>query len=254
MLDAITFLIGIVIGLSSGLFGIGGALVSTPMLNLWVGLTAKLALATPLPATIPAAISGSVAYSKARLVRFDVVKRMLLAAMPLNILGAYLTSFAPDVMLLLLTGVVLAYSSWLFVRRGFRKGAATAVQEAEQPFGTAAYIAGAAAGFVSGFLAIGGGIVMVPAFVKILRLPTKIALATSLLCVAALAVPGVIVHALLGHIDWHVSLVLSVAVVPSGYLGARLATSLRTVTIERLYGSLMLCFAVYFLIVNLLRL
>lgn len=255
MQAGITILIGLFIGMSAGMFGIGGALVATPMLKLWLGLSAKLALATPLPAAIPAALSGSVAYSRAGLVRYDVVWRVLATALPMNVLGAYLTRWAADSLLMIATGCVLAYTAWAFIRRGWKRGDAGAegVVEgaAEQRFGLLAHAAGALAGFTSGFLAIGGGIVMVPAFVRILRMPMKSALATSLVCVAALAIPGVVVHGLLEHIDWDVALILCAAVVPMSYLGARLATRLRNTTLERIYGVVMLAFALYFVVMNL---
>ena len=249
----ITAVIGIVIGMSSGMFGIGGALIATPLLHVLLGMPAKLALATPLPAAIPAAISGSIAYARNRLVRFDIAWRVLLTAMPMNIVGAYLTQYAGDSFLMVATGAVMVYSAWSFIRRGFKRGAAAEIAEPEQQMNATAYVAGALAGFMSGFLAIGGGIVMVPAFVKILRMPIKSALATSLLCVAALGVTGVAVHAKLGHVDWHVALILSVAVIPASYVGARLATSLKNSTLERVYGVVMLAFALYFVINSLMQ-
>lgn len=240
------------IGLSSGMFGIGGALLATPMLKLWLGLPPLLALATPLPAAIPSAISGTIAYARANLVRFDVAWRTLIFAMPMNIAGAYLTRYTSGTLLMIATGLVLVYSAYTFMQRGWGKEVPEVAQgDAEIPPGPFLYISGAIAGFTSGFLAIGGGIVMVPAFVKVLHMPIKQALATSLLCVAALAIPGVIVHGLLDHIDWQVALTLCITVVPMSYLGARLATSLKNRTLERIYGVAMMIFAIYFIIENL---
>ena len=63
-------------------------------------------------------------------------------------------------------------------------------------------VVGAVAGFVSGLLGVGGGIVMVPAFTAVLGMPLKRALGTSLVVIVVLAIPGTIVHWALGHIDW----------------------------------------------------
>lgn len=244
--------IGAFIGFVSGMFGIGGALLATPLLKLGLGLPDLLALATPLVAAIPSAISGSMAYMRERLVRFDVAWRVLVMAMPMTVFGAFLTKVIPGPVLMIITGAVLAYSAWIFIQRGF--GKQENIQAAEQPLiGPAMYVAGALAGFLAGFLAIGGGIVLVPVFVKIVRLPTKQALATSLLCVAGLAIPGLITHGLLGHIDWPLGGLLCISVIPMSYLGARLATSLRNATIERVYGVVMLGFAIFFIIKNLWR-
>lgn len=108
-------------------------------------------------------------------------------------------------------------------------------------------ITGALAGFLAGFLAIGGGLIMVPAFVRFNRMKFKQATATSLFCVAILSIPATLGHWLLGHIDWSVALVLAVCSTPMSFLGARWAITLRNRTLERIYGTLMMLFACYFL-------
>ena len=62
-----------------------------------------------------------------------------------------------------------------------------------------------------------------PAFASWVRLTVKESVATSLLCVGALAVPGMITHAVLGNIDWAFAIPLAVAVIPGAQLGAHLA-------------------------------
>lgn len=247
----IVILIGALSGLSSGMFGIGGALLATPLLKIGLGLTPLLALATPLPATLPSAVSGSIGYARKHILRFDIAWRVLVFAMPMNILGAYLTRFTPGSVLMIATGIMLLYSAWTFLRRGWKKQPMAEQPVEEKRFGALACASGALTGFISGFLAIGGGAVMVPAFVAILGLPMKQALATSLLCVAALAIPGVVVHHLNGSIDWSIALLLCLVVVPFSYLGARLASALRTSTLEKTYGGVMLAFALYFIIINI---
>ena len=82
---------------------------------------------------------------------------------------------------------------------------------------------GLVAGFVSGLLGIGGGLVMVPMLAGWLGMPLKRALGTSLLAIVALVIPGTITHAVLGHIDWAVVLVVTVGAVPGARLGAQIA-------------------------------
>ncbi|HEX2042319.1 MAG TPA: sulfite exporter TauE/SafE family protein, partial [Acidimicrobiales bacterium] len=82
---------------------------------------------------------------------------------------------------------------------------------------------GAVAGSLSGLLGVGGGVVLVPGFSEMLRLPLKTAIATSLACVGILAVPSTAAHALLGDIHWRMALLLAVAVVPGSRLGAVLS-------------------------------
>lgn len=249
-----TILIGAFIGLNSGMFGVGGALLATPLLRVILGLSEVYSVATPLPAAIPAAISGSFVYLRQGTVRFDVAWRALVAAIPLSQIGVLVTIQTSGLLLMVLTGLVLGYSAWLFIERGYRDPAVLPTERTvAQQHALLLYASGAVAGFVSGFLAIGGGIVLVPAFVKVLRMNTKEAVATSLFCVAALAIPGTIGHGIAGNIHWETALWLSAGVVPFGYIGARVASKMRTRTLERSYGFVMLFFAVYFVIDQVMR-
>ena len=93
------------------------------------------------------------------------------------------------------------------------------------------------AGFVSGLLGIGGGLVMVPLLAGWLRMPLKRALGTSLLVIVALVVPGTVVHAALGHIDLGVCLALVVGGVPGARLGAALALGAKERTLRLVVGG-----------------
>jgi len=105
---------------------------------------------------------------------------------------------------------------------------------------------GLAAGFVSGLLGVGGGIIIVPLLSGILRMPLKRALGTSLLAIVALVIPGTIVHAALGHIDWAIFAALTLGAVPGARIGARLALGARERTLRLLVGSFLLVVAVVY--------
>jgi uncharacterized protein len=254
----LTLAIGAVIGISGGLFGIGGALVATPLLKLLLDMPAMLALATPLPVALPSALSGSVAYYRSGLICFPVVRRVLLVALPANVLGTWLTAFVPGTVMMMLTGGFIVVVGGTFFVRGWllreHPDAPTVTFSSSDSsseltlYSTRILCTGAVAGFLAGFLAIGGGLVMVPAFVRALRMGFKQASATSLFCVAVLSVPASIGHFWLGHIDWRVALGLTVTAVPMAYLGARAAIRLRNRVLERAYGTFMIAFALYFLL------
>ena len=72
-----------------------------------------------------------------------------------------------------------------------------------------------AVGFLAGLLANAGGFLLVPLYLAALKLPIKTALSCSLAVAAVLAIPGTLVHAALGHIDWTVTLVFGAASVPA---------------------------------------
>jgi hypothetical protein len=235
--------VGAITGFSSGLFGIGGALVGTPLLRIAVGMAPLLALATPLPVAIPSALSGAIAYWRRGLVDRTLTLRTLRTALPMTIVGSAATHWTSGTVLMVATACALVYVAFAMLRPN-----PSADSEGVERSPAMIALATGFAGFVAGFLAIGGGIVLVPVFVRWLGIPVHRALATSLVCVAAMAVPGTIVHGVLGHIDWLAAAVLAVATVPTSWAGARLALRLRSRTLEIAYGVFLALFGVWFMV------
>jgi uncharacterized membrane protein YfcA len=99
---------------------------------------------------------------------------------------------------------------------------------------------------VSGLLGVGGGIVMVPAFTVLLGMPLKRALGTSLVVISALVVPGTIVHAWLGNIDWAIFLALTIGVIPGARIGALVAIGARERTLRMTVGLFLLVIGVVY--------
>jgi hypothetical protein len=77
-------------------------------------------------------------------------------------------------------------------------------------------------------------------------MPLKRALGTSLVTIAALVVPGTIVHWWLGHIDWAIFAVLTVGVVPGARIGAGIALGAREQTLRMTVGLFLLAIALLY--------
>jgi uncharacterized protein len=232
------FAIGLVAGVLSGLFGVGGGIVMTPGLQTIVGAAPIVALATPLPVILPTALTGALTYRKAGEIDERAAFWMIGPGVLASISGAFLTSFVDTHLLLVITAALLAYQAVSIVRAG-RVDRGPALEPAPWTFAGI----GVLAGFVSGLLGIGGGLVMVPLMAGRLGMPLKRALGTSLLAIVALVVPGTIVHAALGHIDWPLFLVATLGAVPGARLGATLALGARERTLRVLVGGFLLIVA-----------
>jgi uncharacterized membrane protein YfcA len=92
-------------------------------------------------------------------------------------------------------------------------------------------------GVLAGLLANSGGFLLAPLYIVVLRKPIKTAFACSLVVAAVLAVPGTVVHALLGHIDWGVVAVFGITAIPLSYVGGRVAIRTHAPRLERWYGA-----------------
>jgi uncharacterized membrane protein YfcA len=239
--DALTLIAGIVTGVLSAAFGVGGAVVSTPAIRA-LGASATIAIGTTLPSILPSAVSGTMRYTRDRLIEWRVVWWTAPFGMASAVGGSLLSKVVPGNghWLMLLTAGLLGFTAWRMARQpDAAEPSDTARAEAETdremlPLHTTAHDAlrdgpvvlaaiGIGAGLLSGLLGIGGGVVMVPAFSEIVGIPLKASIATSLACVGLLATPGTITHGLLGDINWTFALFLAIGVIPGARLGAALA-------------------------------
>lgn len=242
--DALTLVLvviaGFFTGVLSGMFGVGGAVVSTPAIRA-LGATPLEAVGSTLPSIIPSSISGTLRYHRDGLIRWKVVAWTGLSGSLAAVLGALASEVVPGNghLLMIMTAGLVGFTAFRMARSPARPDPADAEEPdpasdpdllaAPEPAGVVRSewwrlaIIGVAAGLLSGLLGIGGGLLMVPLFTAWVRLSIKEAIGTSLACVGILAVPGVITHQLLGHIDWFFALPLSIAVIPGARIGAHLA-------------------------------
>ncbi len=235
---ALGILIGLVSGVLSGLFGVGGGIVMTPGLQVVLDAAPIVALATPLPVILPTALTGALTYRRAGELDERAAAWMIGPGVPASIVGALLTTFVDTHVLLVITAALLAYQS-VGILRGSRDRRGPSFEATPSM-----YIGiGIFAGFVSGLLGIGGGLVIVPLLAGWLGMPLKRALGTSLLAIVALVIPGTITHAALGHIDWTLVAIVAIGAVPGALIGATVALGTHERTLRMLVGSFLLIVA-----------
>ena len=238
-------LIGIGIGFLSGLLGKGGSAIATPLLHA-VGFPAVVAVASPLPATIPSTMAAGYAFAQERLINWRVVRWSIGCGIPATVVGALVTRWVGGESLVIATDIVLiGLGTKLLIEN--RRAAHT---ERKPPRETRVMLATVAVivGFTAGLLANSGGFLLAPLFATVLRLPIKTALASSLAVATVLAIPGTAVHAALGHIDWVLVAVLASTSVPLSFLGARVALRTDPARLEGFYGVALVVLGTVFLI------
>jgi hypothetical protein len=237
-------LIGVVIGFLGGLLGKGGSAIATPLLHA-IGVPAIIAVASPLPATVPSTMVASWAYSRERLIDWRVVRWSVAFGIPATIGGALLTRWISGGVLVKVTDVVLIGlgARILMGARGPEKPTRAAADLSRWMLAGVAITVGVA----SGLLANSGGFLLAPLFVTALRLPIKSALASSLAVASVLAIPGTVVHAALGHIDWTLVAVFASTSVPLSFLGARVAMRTDPRRLEKIYGMALVALGAVFL-------
>jgi len=236
--------IGAVVGFLGGLFGKGGSAIATPLLAA-IGIPPYVAVASPLPATIPATLVAARTYWRANHVDWRLVRWTIAVGFPATLLGAYATRWVGGNVLVLATEVILAALGLRFL---VRPGLPDEIVRDPDWMRTRMVAVAAAVGITAGLLANSGGFLFAPLFVVVLHRGIKDAFGSSLTIGAALAVPGAFVHATLGHIDWTVVVVFGAASIPLSYVGARVALRTHSVKLERLYGAVLATLGVTLLV------
>lgn len=238
--------VGLAVGFLGGLFGKGGSAIATPLLHA-LGVPAIVAVAAPLPATIPSTLVASAAYWRARLVDREVLVWSVAFGVPFTVAGAVATRWVSGGVLVSVTDVIVAGLGLRFL---LAPGDPHEITVEPSLFHLRLAVVASVTGLASGLLANSGGFLLAPLYLAVLRLPLKTSFACSLAVAAVLAVPGTIVHAALGHIDWRVVAVFGTFSVPFSYLGARVALHADSARLERIYGGVLTVLGVGFLVAN----
>ena len=287
----IAALVGVGVGVLSGLLGIGGGTIMVPLFRLVFGMEPIAATATSLFTIVPTSISGmwKHAKNKTSLPRVGIVCG--LAGACLSPVGVWAANVSPGWAIMGAAAVVVAYSSFTMLKKalaapkggaakercqaGEKKATSDAVAVSAAPVAaggsgaagaqaapfeapaiklTPKYVAkvafiGVIAGFMSGYVGVGGGFIMVPLFVSMLGIPMRLASGTSLTAVCILAIPGVIEQAVLGNIDYMVGIAMMVGSIPGAVVGANLVKRVPERALRFTFAAFLLLMAVL-LIVN----
>lgn len=241
-------LLGAGIGFLGGMLGKGGSALATPFL-VALGIPPIVALAAPLPATVPGTLIAARRYGRLGLIDRDVFVWSLIAGVPATVIGAIATRWVDAHALVEVTdGVIVA----LGIRMLARPGGEATVDRVDASDRSRTIAVAVVTGLAAGLLANSGGFLLAPLFVAVLGLGIKPAFGTSLAVAAVMAIPGTLVHLSLGHLDPWVVGAFAVGSVPLSGLGAKVALATDAARLERSYGVILVLLGCVFLLGPLL--
>lgn len=257
-------IIGLTAGVFSGLFGIGGGVIIVPALTIFAGFGTVEAISTSLAALLlPVGIFAVIAYYRAGLLEIKSSALVAIGLLTTSYLGALITLALPVDTLRFLYGLFLLYVAWRFIEprklyrewQKNREAPATETPKTEESPpefpDTPWYVillVGLVAGLASGMFGIGGGAVIVPALVAILKYDQKLAVGTSLgALLLPVGLPGVLAFSNEGVLDFPVAAIVAVGLLIGAVFGARIALNLPSKTIKRMYGVFLVFVALRFI-------
>ncbi len=245
-------LVGVGVGVLSGLLGIGGGTVLVPIFRLAFGMAPVGATATSLFTIVPTSVSGVVEHVRHRTCIPALGVAAGLGGALTSPLGVWLASVSPGWLIMLAAALIIGYSAVNMLRKairmkprggavGERVSTAEDTTEGTPKMTRKQLVMGAAiglfAGLASGYVGVGGGFIMVPLMLSLVGITMKQASGTSLVAVAILAVPGVISQALLGNVHYLAGIAVAAGSIPGAIVGARLVQVVPERQLRFLFGG-----------------
>ena len=245
--------LGFLVGVLSGMFGVGGGFLTTPLL-IFYGIPPTVAVASATTQITGASVSGAMVHMRRGGVDLKMAGVMIAGGLFGSVVGAALfrvlqTSGQIDVVIGLLYVVILAAIGFLMLKDSLTAlGYIGAKEPAPAPprhnrwvaslplrwrfYSSGLYlspVAPLALGFLAGvltvFLGIGGGFILVPAMIYLLGMPARVVVGTSLVMILAVSAATTMIHSLTTRA---VDIVLAGLLLAGGVIGAQYGAILTT--------------------------
>ena len=227
-----------VMGLSLGLLGGGGSILTVPILVYVVGIGVKPAVAMSLAVVGSTSAAGAASHAWHGNVRLRPALMFAPLAMAGTFLGARLAAYLDETAQLVLFGSVMLLAAGLMFRRR------EARPEAGPPHWVLVSASGLVVGVLTGLIGVGGGFLIVPALVLLAGVPMHQAVGTSLLVIALNAAAGLVAYAGVVKIPWRTLLGFALAALAGALFGARLARRVSPDRLRRGFAILLMLVAI----------
>ena len=233
--------LAVLVGLSLGLLGGGGSILTVPLLVYVAGMDAKEAIATSLLVVGVTSAVATLAHARAGRVRWRTGLTFGAFAMVGAYLGGRVAAFLPGTVLLLAFALMMLATAWAMLRR--RPGPGPSAGHGSGPWALVVG-EGLVVGFVTGIVGAGGGFLVVPALVLLGGLPMPVAVGTSLVVIAMKSGAGLAGYLSSVSIDWGTAGVVTVAAVAGALVGGRLVSRVHPDRLRVAFGWFVLVMGV----------
>ena len=266
-MEIIGYIASVFIGISLGLIGGGGSILTVPVLVYLFGESAELSTAyslfivgtTALVGGIRNATMGNVNYKTAvvftipAFIAVYLTRAYLVPAIPQNILTVGAFTLTKDIAIMVFFALVMLAASVSMIRN--KREEEDEEDETAPVFNIPAIVAeGAVVGVLTGIVGAGGGFLIIPALVLFAKLPMKKAVGTSLLIIAAKSLIGFIGDVQRPDliIDWTLLLTVTAIAVVGIFVGIYLTKFIDGKKLKKGFGWFVLVMAVYIILKQVL--
>jgi uncharacterized membrane protein YfcA len=240
--------LSVVIGLSLGVLGGGGSILTVPILVYVAGFEAKEAIAASLFVVGVTSAVSVLSHAREGRVMWRTGLIFGAAGMAGAFVGGLLGGHIPGQILLIAFAIMMVATSVAMLRGRKKKnddGAAPAKHEL--PLGRV-LLDGAVVGLITGLVGAGGGFLVVPALALLGGLPMSVAVGTSLVVIAMKSFAGLAGYLTTVQLDWGITLGVTAAAIVGSLIGSKLAGRIPEAALRKAFGWFVLAMGTFVLI------
>jgi len=239
------------IGLSLGLLGSGGSILTVPVLVYLVDQPERIAIAGSLVIVGSIALLGAIPYFKQKLIDWNTVVLFGIPGMAGTYIGAWLaTSYLSGIQQLAIFALVMLLASYFMLKPNKNLESESDHERHMVKIG----VEGLIVGIITGIVGVGGGFLIVPALVLLGGLSMRVAVASSLVIIAMKSFTGfakyysAIASDPTIHLDWQVIGMMIVIGGLGSYVGNKIANKVPQDKLKLIFGIFLIIMGIYILI------
>lgn len=259
-MEIIGYLASILIGVTLGLIGGGGSILTVPVLVYLLGVDAVAATAYSLFIVGITSTAGSVSSFKNGLVNIKtaiifgipsiiavfLTRAYIVPAIPKEVFAVGNFIVTKSILMMLLFAILMIAASYSMIKKDKKK---TIINAAPQKFNyPLILIEGAIVGVLTGLVGAGGGFLIIPALVMLSKLPMKEAVGTSLVIIAAKSLIGFFGEGGETIMDWAIISKVSAFAIAGIFIGTFLSKKIDGAKLKPAFGWFVLVMGIYIII------
>ena len=257
------YLSAVLVGITLGLIGSGGSILSVPILVYIMGVEPILATAYSLFIVGTTALFGGFQKAKQKLVDFRkvvlfgiptilsvfITRKIIVPRIPEILFSTSVFTLHKSVFIMIIFAIVMIFASIRMI-----KPLQIEIQEGEGKLNYAKiFIQGVLIGLVAGFVGAGGGFLIIPALLFLAKTPMKMAVGTSLFIVAAQSLIG-----FLGdlrpeqNLNWNLLITFTICSIIGVFIGSHLSKKIEGEKLKTGFGWFVLAMGIYIILKELI--
>ncbi len=254
-MEILGYIAAVFIGLSLGLIGGGGSILTVPVLVYILAIEPVKATAYSLFIVGLTSLFGTIAYIKKELVSYKtavvfavpafiavfLTRKFIIPAIPDLIFSLGGFHFTKGIFIMMIFALLMLAASVSMIRNKRAEGEDTEIHF-DFPM---IFLEGIVVGILTGFVGAGGGFLIIPALVILARLPMKMAVGTSLMIIAAKSLLGFLGDVSEMNIEWMFLAKFSVFTVAGIFIGSYLAKFIDGKKLKPAFGWFVLIMGIY---------